>query len=182
MYAARFGLAATILRPMMTYGPGQKPFKIVPSLILAAIAGRAAPMGSGTRAVDWVYVDDVIDAFVAAVDAPDLPVGPIDLGSGELETIASVAQQIGALIPGSVPPATGVVPDRADEVIRQAETRPAHDLLGWRATTSLGDGLQRTIEAYRLQPPGDDYPEPPSQPAVLPGRLGDAADEAGGHT
>jgi len=182
MYAARFGLAVTILRPMMTYGPGQKPFKIVPSLILAGLAGKAAPMGSGTRAVDWVFVDDVVDAFVAAVDAQDLPIGPIDLGSGRLETIASVAEQVGALIPGSVPPAVGSVTDRAGEVVRRARTRPARDLLGWRATTSLGDGLQRTIAAYRLQPMGDDYPEHPSQPAVLPGRLGDAADEAGGHT
>jgi UDP-glucose 4-epimerase len=149
MYAAVFGLPTVIVRPMMVYGPGQKTFKVIPSIILSMLAGQPANLSSGERPLDWVYVDDIVAAFVAAIEAADPPVGPIDLGTGRLRTVREMAGRIGRLIPGAPAPAFGSRPDRPLEVVRRARTRPARESLGWTATTSIRTGLRRTIDAYR---------------------------------
>ena len=53
-----YGLPITILRLTMTYGPGQKSYKVI---LRSLIRGKTARLGGGTRAVDWVYVDDAIE-------------------------------------------------------------------------------------------------------------------------
>jgi nucleoside-diphosphate-sugar epimerase len=163
MYAARFGLPTVILCPMMVYGPGQKPFKVIPSIILAMLAGEPPRLSSGQRPLDWVYVDDVVAAFVAAIEATSPPVGPIDLGTGRLRTVREMADRIHALIPGSPSPVFGSLPDRPDETVRRASTRQAREAFGWRATTGIGAGLHRTIESYRDQIGGAGYPIDPAR-------------------
>jgi UDP-glucose 4-epimerase len=151
MYAASFGLPTVILRPMMVYGPGQKSFKVVPSMILAMLAGRPAQLSSGQRPLDWVYVDDVVAGFVAAIGADSPPVGPIDLGTGKLRTVREIAERVRSMIPGSHAPEFGSIPDRPDAVIRRARTRATKSALGWQAVTPIDTGLQRTIDSYRVR-------------------------------
>ena len=71
MFVKLYGTPVVSLRPFMAYGPGQNPTKIIPYTILALLRGDAPQLSSGERALDWVYVDDVIDAFLAAC----LPLG-----------------------------------------------------------------------------------------------------------
>jgi nucleoside-diphosphate-sugar epimerase len=149
MYARQFGLPVTILRLMMVYGPGQKPFKVVPTIILSMLAGEAPRLSSGDRPLDWVFLDDVIDAFQRVIEAEALPVGPLDIGTGRLHTVRDMAERIHAAIPGSPAPTFGALADRPHEVVRRARTRQAREALGWRATTPLRVGIQRTIESYR---------------------------------
>jgi UDP-glucose 4-epimerase len=154
MYAATFGLPTIILRPMMVYGPGQKPFKVIPATILAMLSGERATLSSGQRPLDWVYLDDVVDAFAAAIEVADPPIGPIDLGTGKLTTVRDLAEQIHEMIPGSPAPEFGARPDRPQEVVRRARTGVARQALGWEASTPLRVGLQRTIDSYRQEIPG----------------------------
>jgi UDP-glucose 4-epimerase len=69
--------------PFMTYGPRQKPFKIVPYTILTLLAGGQPGLSSGKRLVDWIYVDDVIDCFVAAGTMPGIEGMTFEVGSSE---------------------------------------------------------------------------------------------------
>jgi UDP-glucose 4-epimerase len=149
MFRSAYGLKIALLRPYMTYGPGQKPYKVVPATIRALLNGETAKLGSGTRPVDWVYVDDVVEAFVSAATADDIFGSTIDLGSGVGVTIRECMELLAELIGPHARLEFGAVPDRGE--VRIADTRLAADRLGWTARTSLREGLQRTIESVRQQ-------------------------------
>ena len=149
MFHALYDLDVVILRPYMTYGPGQRPQKLVPYVIQSLLAGESPAVGSGGRPVDWVYLDDMIDAFVRAGTAEAASGATIELGSGTLITVGEVVEMVYRLIGSTARPEFGAIPDRALEVVRAAETERAATLLGWRATTTLRHGLQRTIDWHR---------------------------------
>jgi UDP-glucose 4-epimerase len=151
MFHQLYGVPVTMLRPFMTYGPGQKPYKLIPYTILSLLKAESPKLSSGVRPVDWVYVDDVITAFLKAAVQPEAVGARIDVGSGTLVPVREVAEQIQQLIPNSPPLLLGALPDRVTEMVRCAETETAARVLDWRATTPLAEGLQKTIEWYREQ-------------------------------
>ena len=68
----------------MTYGPGQAPTKLIPSVALALLQGERPRLSSGRHRSDWVYISDVIEGFVAAATVSGIEGKTIDLGSGTL--------------------------------------------------------------------------------------------------
>jgi nucleoside-diphosphate-sugar epimerase len=146
MFTRLYGTPISILRPMMTYGPGQKSYKLIPSIVEALLQDRKAELGSGRRLVDWVYIDDVVDAFVRTASCPALN-ATIDIGSGTLVSIRECASLIGNLTGRSQLLEFDPARDRPFESIAAAETHPASERLGWRATTPLREGLKKTIAA-----------------------------------
>jgi UDP-glucose 4-epimerase len=151
MFHQLYGVPVTLLRPFMVYGPGQKHYKLIPHTVLSLLKGEPPKLGSGARPVDWVYVQDVITAFIAAAVEPSAVGLTIDLGSGQLVPISEVVQEIHRLIPGSPAPLLGALADRMMETVRCAETGAALRVLNWRASTPLPVGLSETIEWYRAQ-------------------------------
>lgn len=151
MFAALYGLPVVQLRPFMTYGPGQKDYKVVPYTVLALLRGEAPRLSSGTRPVDWVFIDDIVEAFLAAAGAPGIEGSCIDLGSGTLVTVRDMVLTAAELVGGGIAPSFGAVGDRRMEQVRAAETETARRLLGWAATTPLREGLARTIAWYGQQ-------------------------------
>ncbi len=59
MFQALYGLPVVSARIFMGYGPAQADYKVVPYAILALLRGEVPKLTSGTREVDWVYVDDI---------------------------------------------------------------------------------------------------------------------------
>jgi UDP-glucose 4-epimerase len=151
MFHQLYGVPVILLRPFMTYGPGQKVHKLIPYSILSLLNGQPPRISSGLRLVDWVYVEDVITAFVSAALRPEAVGTLIDLGSGCLVPVREVVNEIHRLIPRSPAPLLGVLPERMMETVRRAETESAIRILDWKATTPLSDGLSQTIEWYRGQ-------------------------------
>ena len=143
-----FHLPVVILRPFMTYGPGQKDYKLIPYAVRSFLRSEAPGFSSGTRLVDWVYVDDIITAFLSAAVSPEAVGAIIDLGSGQTRSVREVIELIHRKMPGAPAPRFGALPDRINEVVRCAETETAARILGWRATTPLSDGLAKTIHSY----------------------------------
>jgi len=147
LFFAAYSLPLVTLIPFMTYGPRQKPFKVVPYTILTLLAGGQPRLSSGKRLVDWIYVDDMIDCFTAAGTAPDVEGKTFEVGSSELVSIASVAELIADLIPGSKKVLFGIEPDRGHN--RVSNIAPAARHLHWQPRTPLRQGLEATIEWYR---------------------------------
>ena len=145
-----YGTRVVHLRVFMTYGPGQSAVgKLVPYVSLALLGGEPALLASGRRQVDWVYVDDVATAFLAAgLAGPEADGQFLDIGSGELTSVRAVAEEIAAIVGGGEL-RFGARPDRAREEERAADPTAAESILGWRSATALSDGLRRTIEWYR---------------------------------
>ena len=137
------------LRPFLTYGPRQHPTKLLPYTILALLRGEAPQLSGGDRVLDWVYVDDVIEAFVAAAARPGIEGRTLDLGWGTAVRIRDVVERVVRLVNPSIAPVFGARPDRPDPCQRVADVEATAAALGWRATTPLEQGLARTVEWYR---------------------------------
>jgi len=143
-------------RPFMTYGPQQNPNKVIPSVTLSLLRGEAPKLGSGLRPVDWIYVDDVIDGFLAIAHTPNIEGLTFDFGSGELVPIRTVVERLVAQVNPQIMPVFGALADRPVENVRLADTAFAFTKLGWKPTTPLEQGLAQTVAWYRA------YAEPGS--------------------
>jgi nucleoside-diphosphate-sugar epimerase len=149
MFHALYGTPVVILRPFMVYGPAQHRLKLVPYVARALLRGEAPRLSSGQRAVDWVFLDDVIEAFLAAATAADVEGHDYDVGSGLLVTVRQVVEELVRIIEPVVEPVFGGVPDRPLEQIRCARIADTARSLGWSPKTSLAEGLRRTVDWHR---------------------------------
>lgn len=149
MFSALYGSPVVLLRPFMTYGPGQHPSKLIPSVALSLLKGRSPKLSSGRTRMDWVFVSDIIDAFMLAAAAPGIEGTSIDLGTGTLVSVRAVAEQIAEAVDSKTPIAFGAMIDRPQENEFSADTALAAETLGWTATTSLERGLRQTVDWYR---------------------------------
>jgi nucleoside-diphosphate-sugar epimerase len=148
-FRAAYGTPVVAARIFMVYGPGQRDLaKVVPASILAALDGRRPRISSGARAVDWIYVEDVVEGLLALGQAEEIEGETLDLGSGRLTTVRDVVERICRQV-GVPGPEVGALPDRLHEVVRRAEPEHTRARTGWSPRTSLDEGLARTIESYR---------------------------------
>ena len=149
LFRSSYGLAVVHLRIFMVYGPGQADrSKLVPAAATALLRGEVPALGTGARRVDWIYVDDVVDALVAAGSAEPAPAVAVDVGSGSATTIREVVEMIGRITGVDPTAGFGRRPDRPRETEPVADVATADRLLGWRPRTPLADGLAETVAWY----------------------------------
>ena len=144
-YRNKYGLQSTILRPTAVYGPGDRSDHVIPDLIRRALATPANEAlqvnGSAETVRDFVYVDDVAEACIAAITGP---AGPFNIGSGEKTTLGDLATCI-AEIAGHAQ--VRYAPEKAAAIsYRQVDISWAKKQLGWTPKTSLQDGIKRTVD------------------------------------
>jgi dTDP-glucose 4,6-dehydratase len=151
-YHATYGLPIVIVRPFNNYGPRQHPEKVVPRFILQALADEPLTVhGDGSASRDWLYVDDDSEAIEAVIEAePDTVVGEvINLATGVDTTVSRIADLVLELL-GKPSSLKQFVDERPGQVHRHVgSTEKAERLLGWRARTSLEEGIERTVAWYR---------------------------------
>jgi nucleoside-diphosphate-sugar epimerase len=148
-FRAVHGLRVATLRVFMVYGPGQHDrSKLVPSVIDALLRGERPAVSSGLRPVDWVHVDDVVAAFLAAGTSPNVPEEPVDVGTGRLVTVREVVERLVRMVDPLLEARFGAVPDRPFERVVAADARRAEEVLEWRAAISLEEGLRDTVRWY----------------------------------
>jgi len=152
-----FGLPAMVSHCCNNYGPYQLPEKFLPVVISAAIEGRDIPIyGEGLNVREWVYVDDHVAALDLIATAGK-PGGVYNIGGPcELRNIDlahTVCRDLDARlgVPASGP---------RERLIRFVTDRPGHDWryaidatrmkteLNWTPTTTLEEGIARTIDWY----------------------------------
>jgi UDP-glucose 4-epimerase len=149
MFHALYKTPVTIVRPFMAYGPMQDPQKLVPYVTLSLLRGETPKLASGQWPADWVYIDDVIDGFLAAAQVRGAEGCTIDLGSGVMTPVRTVVNHIVELVGGTIAPSFGALPDRPAEEVKVADLAYAQAKIGWRPATLLEEGLARTVAWYR---------------------------------
>jgi nucleoside-diphosphate-sugar epimerase len=105
-------------------------------------------MTPGEQELDFVYVEDVVQGMAAAAEAPGVEGKSFDLGTGVGCVLHSIVEQIWQLTAAEGAVKAGALPYRPGgpmHLIANAE-RTAQ-LIGWRATTSLEEGLCATIQS-----------------------------------
>ena len=150
MFHHLYQTPVVMMRLYMVYGPGQRDRKkLVPYTILSLLDRRAPELSGGMRRVDWIYIDDVVRAMLAAAVAPGIEGQTLDVGSGTLITVRHVVERLVSRIDPSIEPRFGAVPERAYEQERVANVADTETAIGWRPSIGLDKGLVRTIKWYR---------------------------------
>lgn len=148
MHYRAYGTPVVVARPFNAYGPAQNRQALIPSAIRAALSGQDFPTTLGEQRRDFVYVDDVIRGFLALATADGIDGESLDLGTGQATPVRSVVERIFALVGGSGRPQIGVLPYPPGLVWESvADARRTQQLTGWRAATSLDEGLDTTLKA-----------------------------------
>ena len=83
MFQQAYDWPIVCLRPFNVYGPEQSPDRIIPELILSALSGRDLDMTEGRQSREFMYIDDVVDAFLRALTMPGADGEVINVSSGE---------------------------------------------------------------------------------------------------
>lgn len=149
-FARRTGLEVVALRPFTMYGPMEPPGRLVPSVVRQALAGRPIDLTPGDQVRDFVYVEDVADAFIAAVTATAAVGGTFNVCSGTAVTVREIVQRVLRCTGSESNARFGALSYRPTELaILSGDTTRAEEVLGWRARVSLDEGLARTIAWFR---------------------------------
>ncbi len=156
-YGRLHGVPGAALRFGNVYGPRQDPHG--EAGVVAIFCGRlldgAAPTvyGDGSQTRDYVYVADTVAACLAAADALGSgwrPPGPLNVGTGVETSVIELLTDLGAA--AGIELNHELAPARAGELHRVAiDPAAAARELGWRAETSLRDGLARTFDQLRAE-------------------------------
>jgi UDP-glucose 4-epimerase len=146
-------LRTTSVRFANVYGPRQDPLGEGGVIAIfcgkALSAGTATIYGTGRQTRDFVFVGDVVQACLAAADGA--PFGPYNVGTGAEVSVNDLAVALGRVV--GRPLELEYAPARPGEVERSClSPERIREELGWVATTSLEDGLQRTLDWAAAQP------------------------------
>lgn len=150
-----YGLPIVVTNCSNNYGPYHFPEKLVPVIILRAIAGEPIPVyGKGDNVRDWLYVEDHATALLTVIVNGRLGETYNIGGNAEaqnIEIVRKVCALLDQLRPEAVP---------YDRLITFVDDRPGHDFryaidatkirdeLGWSPSLSLDEGLAKTVKWY----------------------------------
>jgi UDP-glucose 4-epimerase len=153
MYRTLYSLQCSHIAPGNVYGPRQDPHGeagVVAIFSRALLSGKPTKIfGDGTATRDYVYVDDVVDAFVKA--STDTGGGQrFNVGTGVETSVrqlhSAIAKAVGA------PDEPEFHPPRMGELMRSClDISLAADVLGWRPQFNVDAGVARTVDFFRGQ-------------------------------
>lgn len=137
------------LRPFEVYGPYEPLGRLVPNLIWSFIKHRDPALSSPKNARDFVFVDDLVEAYILAAKRPYA--GTIfNIGSGRQSTIREVFEMIKAIMRSDAKPLWGKEKGRSFDTSRWvADIKLAKRCLAWRPETTLREGLLETINWFQ---------------------------------
>ncbi len=149
-YEDRHGLAHTTVVLPTVYGPRQTPAtesSVVAVLVQRALGGGPCVVhGDGSQSRDLLFVDDVVDALVKAVQHADGTT--VEIGTGVSTSIADLQALVARAVGTDCPVVAGEArPHEPGTVV--TDPRRAATLLGWEAWTTLEDGIAQTVAAVR---------------------------------
>jgi len=158
-YRQQYGFNSIYLIPVNLYGPGGDNFHlntshVIPALIRQMVSAKKSGTditlwGTGAASREFLYVDDCARGLIQAAERYD-GIEPVNLGVGEEITIRDLATVIARLVgyEGKI----NYDPSKPDGQPRRClDTSRAEDLFGFKATTTLEEGLKATIENYILE-------------------------------
>ena len=146
-YAALYDLPFTVLRYGVPYGPRMRDELVIAKFVAKALAGEALTVaGDGKQTRNFVYVEDLADAHVLALE-PSAVNETFALDGPEEVSIRQVAETVASLVGDT---AIERVPGRSGDFAgRPVDITHAREVLGWSPTTTFEQGVQRYLEWLR---------------------------------
>jgi dolichol-phosphate mannosyltransferase len=140
------------LRLYSVYGPLEDSSRVIPALVRCGLEGRYPELVGPDISRDFVYIDDVCEAFVAAaLRLREEDYGEsFNIGCGRKVTIRDLAAVAKEFFSLSTQPSFGSMPDRGWDIPDwYADAKKAQARLGWRARTDLRQGLELTARWHQ---------------------------------
>ncbi len=151
-----YGLPVVLTNCSNNYGPYHFPEKLIPVIILSALAGQPLPIyGDGSNIRDWLFVEDHADALLLVVEKG--AVGrSYNIGGENERTNLELVRTLCGILDAKRPKTSGSYADQ----ITFVTDRPGHDAryaidpsriraeLGWRPSVTVEEGLERTVQWY----------------------------------
>jgi dTDP-glucose 4,6-dehydratase len=155
-WAETYGLPVVLTNCSNNYGPYHFPEKLVPVIILNALAGKPLPIyGDGSNIRDWLYVEDHADALLLVLEKGALG-RSYNIGGENERTNLELVRTLCTILDDLSPKPAGSYADQ----ITFVTDRPGHDAryaidpsriraeLGWRPSVTVEEGLRRTVQWY----------------------------------
>jgi UDP-glucose 4-epimerase len=152
VYAGAFGLETVSLRYFNVFGPRQDPKSeyaaVIPRFVTAALAGQGVTIyGDGTQSRDFCFIDNTVEANLAAASAPGVSGQVFNVACGAATNLNEVVRLVGEIVGHAVP--ITYAPGRVGDVKHSlADVTAARTRLGYRGAISFAEGLQRTVAWY----------------------------------
>ena len=151
-----YGLPVVLTNCSNNYGPYHFPEKLIPVVILNALAGKPLPIyGDGSNIRDWLYVEDHADALLMVVERGQIGRSYNIGGENErsnlelVQTICSILDRFRPRVDESYADLITFVTDRPGHDARYAiDPSRIRSELGWRPSVTVEEGLERTVRWY----------------------------------
>ncbi|MFP4448642.1 MAG: UDP-glucuronic acid decarboxylase family protein [Bacteroidota bacterium] len=140
-----------IARIFNTYGPRMSlnDGRVISNFIVQALKGESITIfGKGTQTRSFQYVDDLVDALIKLMNTDDSNTQPINIGNPGEYTILQLAEKIIQMTNSTSKLSFHPLPEN-DPIQRQPDISKAENILGWKPTINLEDGLSKTIEYFK---------------------------------
>jgi nucleoside-diphosphate-sugar epimerase len=149
LYASNYGTPTVSLRYFTVYGPRQRPDMAIHRLIEAALDDRPFPLyGDGSQVRDFTFVGDVVAANIAASTTPVEAGAVLNVCAGGSTTMLSLIEAIGDAV--GRPVRVDRLPEQPGDVRRTGGANGrARQLLGWRPSTELAEGIAAQVAWHR---------------------------------
>ena len=147
-----FDVPTVTVRPFNTYGPRQSLRAVIPTIIAQALTSDRIRLGSLAPIRDFTYVTDTVSGFLRAAEADGVLGREINLGADNEISIGQLVDGVQKIVGSNLPIETDdqrVRPDKSEVMRLRSNNALARELLDWRPTVALGEGLRRTVEWAR---------------------------------
>jgi len=153
---ATYGLPIVLTNCSNNYGPFQFPEKLIPLMILNALAGKSLPIyGDGKNIRDWLYVDDHAEALLLVLEKGECG-RSYNIGGGNertnleiVERLCTILDRLQPLESGSYKDQIVFVGDRLGHDVRYAiDSKRIRDELGWQPSVTIEQGLEKAVCWY----------------------------------
>jgi UDP-glucuronate decarboxylase len=149
-YWRQHNLQIKVARIFNTYGPGMHPNdgRVVSNFIVQALQKQDITLyGDGSQTRSFCYVDDLVEGLIRLMETPNTVTGPVNLGNPVEFTMRQLAELVINLTGSSSKIVARPLP-QDDPRQRQPDITKARDLLNWKPTVPLRDGLLATIKYF----------------------------------
>ena len=145
------------MRPTNTYGRKLDKSLFVEYLVTNMLTDNTIYVGAIEDIRDYLYVDDHVDAYVKALERPEVNNEAFNLGTGigisNKELAFKIADMIGfdrsKILLNQYPPGFPFRPGEVDQPILTLDSTKIQRLLGWKARVKLDDGIRKTIDFWK---------------------------------
>lgn len=152
VFAREYKKPINIVRPFSVYGPYEEKSRFIPTIIRALFEKKEISLTGGKQRRDFIYIDDVINAYLLFLSQKDLQGEVFNLGTGKQYTNDEVVETLFRAIGKKTSIKKGAFPKKTwDTAFWIADISKSKKILKWKSKVTLEEGLKKTYKWWVSQ-------------------------------